>query len=143
MPGYVLDTTVLIDYARAFAGGPELVERLFGETGDLYTCDVISAEALSTGDELERDVIGRLLDALEYIAIDPEGARWAGGQRHARRLAGRRAPLADALIAATAWRMGATVVTRNGADFELFGVPVLAYGMGPGAKAGTKRGSTP
>lgn len=87
--------------------------------------------------------IDRLIDALEYIAVDPEGARWAGGQRHARRLAGRRAPLADALIAATAWRMGATIVTRNRADFEPFGVPVLGYGTGPAAKAGTKRGSTP
>jgi predicted nucleic acid-binding protein len=35
------------------------------------------------------------------------------------------APFADALIAATAHTHGLTVVTRNTADFERFGVPVL------------------
>ena len=47
----------------------------------------------------------------------------------------------NSLIAALAWRMKATVVTRNPADFEAFGVPVLGYGESQ-ASAGTKRGST-
>jgi predicted nucleic acid-binding protein len=120
-----------------------MVDRLFGETAELYTCDVITAEALSGGDQAERLVIGRLLDALEYVAIDPEGARWAGQRRQGLRGAGRRPPLTDALIAAAAWRLGATIVTRNAADFEPFGVPVRSYVPAAGAKAGTKRGSTP
>ena len=75
-------------------------------------------------------------------AIDPEGARWAGDRRRQLRAQGRRGPLGDALIAALAWRMEATVVTRNPRDFEPFGVPVLGYGEPPQASAGTKRGST-
>jgi predicted nucleic acid-binding protein len=143
VPGYLLDTTVIIDQVRGYAGGPEIVQRLFSETADLYTCAVIFAEALSGGDEEERRIIGRLLDALEYITIDPEGASWAGQRRRELRRAGRCAPLADALIAATAWRMGAMIVTRNGADFEAFGVSVLGYGTAAVARVGTKRGSTP
>mgnify|MGYP001825584654 FL=1 len=76
----------------------------------------------------ERDLIVRLLDALEYLAIDPEAARWAGDRRRELRAQGRRAPLGDSLIAAVAWRMNATVVTRNPRDFELYGVAVLGYG---------------
>ncbi|MFV2062087.1 MAG: type II toxin-antitoxin system VapC family toxin [Chloroflexota bacterium] len=143
MAGYLLDTTVLIDHARGFADGVEILERLFAETSHLYTCDIVTAEALSGGDATERAVISRLLDALEYLAIDPDGARWAGRRRQELRSKGRRHPLADALIAAAAWRVGATVVTRNAADLERFGVPVLGYGRGRQTNAGTKRGSTP
>jgi len=59
------------------------------------------------------------------------------------RATGRRCPLADALVAAAAWRLEATIVTRNSADFEPLGVPVLGYGAESQARAGTKRGSTP
>lgn len=125
---YVLDTTVLIDHAKGRAEGAEVLATLFAETSLLYTCDVVTSESLSGGIPPERALITRLLEALEYVAIDPEGARWAGMRRRELRMAGRRCPLADALIAAVAWRMDATVVTRNAADFERFGVPVLAYG---------------
>jgi predicted nucleic acid-binding protein len=139
---YLLDTTVLIDHAKGHRDGVAVLARIFEETTQLYTCDVVTSEALSGGDEEERGVIGRLLDALEYVAIDPEGARWAGERRRELAASGFRHALADALIAATAWRLDAVVVTRNSADFEPFGVPVLGYGVPPQARAGTKRGST-
>lgn len=139
---YLLDTTLLIDHAKGRPDGVALLARMFEETSDLYACDVTTTESLSGGTPEERAIIARLLDALEYIAIDPEGARWAGDRRRELREAGRRCPLADALIAAVAWRMDATIVTRNGADFERFGVPVVGYGSGPATSTGTKRGST-
>ncbi len=142
MTGYLLDTTVLLDHSTGRRDGVEMLARLFSEAGSLYACDITTSEALSGGPSQERGVILRLLDALEYIAIDPEGARWAGDRRRELRARGRRSPLGDALIAAAAWRMDATVVTRNPADFEPFGVSVLAYGEPPHANAGTKRGST-
>jgi predicted nucleic acid-binding protein len=139
---YLLDTTLLIDHAKGRRDGAEMLARLFAETGRLYTCDVVTCEALSGGIDEERALITRLLDALEYLAVDPEGSRWAGDRRRELRAHGRRSPLGDSLIAAIAWRMEATIVTRNPADFELYGVPVLGYGEPPQAKAGTKRGST-
>jgi len=140
-PAYLLDTTVLIDHAKGRPDGVAVLARLFAEASELYSCDVVTSESLSGGVPAERALIARLLDALEYVAIDPEAARWAGDRRRELRTAGRRSPLGDALIAAVAWRMDATVVTRNAADFERFGVPVLVYGDFQ-AREGTKRGST-
>ena len=125
---YVLDTTLLIDHAKGRRDGVEMLARLFSETGRLYTCDVVTCEALSGGIDEERELITHLLDALEFVVIDPEGSCWAGDRRRELRAEGRRSPLGDSLIAAVAWCMDATIVTRNPVDFERFGVPVLGYG---------------
>jgi predicted nucleic acid-binding protein len=126
---YLLDSTVIIDYAVSYQPGIEIVDKLFAEGGDLLTCDVVACEALSGGHPEELVFVRALLDALEYVSVDPGGARWAGDRRHERIDAGRRKPgIGDALIAGLAWRLGATVVTRNAKDFEGFDIPVLGYG---------------
>jgi predicted nucleic acid-binding protein len=126
---YVLDSTVLIDHARAFQPGVEILRWLFEGASVLYTCDVVACEVLSRGDTFEQQAAQTLLDALEYVALDPDGARWAGDRRRERIEAGSGKPsVGDALIAAVAWRLEATVVTRNARDFEPFGIPVLEYG---------------
>ncbi len=127
--GYVLDSTVVIDYAIGYKPGEEIVERLFAESSELYVCDVVTCEALSRGAPEEMRLTRSLLAALEYVAVSPEDARWAGEQRRSRRQVGRRAPgTTDAIIAALAHSLSATVVTRNARDFEAFDVPVLGYG---------------
>ena len=127
---YVLDTTVVIDHVDGYIPAIGLLDRLFAETADLYTCDIVSCEALSKGSDEIVAAKRTLLDALEYVALAPDGARWAGEQRRMQRHAGRRSPsTTDALIAALAHSLGATVVTRNAKDFEAFGVPVLGYGL--------------
>lgn len=123
---YLLDTTLLIDHAKGRPGVDDLVRRLFEDPNDLYVCDVVVAEALSGGSELERGGINALMRAVEYVSIPPEAAVWASASRHARRAIGPRS-LADALLAGLAWSLKAMVVTRNPADFERQGVPVLAY----------------
>lgn len=129
---YVLDTTFVIDHVDGYEPAVQLLGRLFQETSSLFTCDVVTCEALSKGDEEELAIKRILLDALEYVALAPEGARWAGEQRRSRRQLGRRAPsTTDALIAALAHSLDATVVTRNADDFEAFDVPVLGYGQPP------------
>lgn len=130
MTAYLLDTTVLIDHANDAYGASDLVERLFEETGDLFTCDAVVAEALSKGGDQELLVVERLIGALEYVATSPDAARWAGANRRQR---GRSSPrrLADALVAGVAWSLNATIVTRNPRDFERQGVPVLVYGQTP------------
>jgi predicted nucleic acid-binding protein len=126
---YLLDSTVIIDYAVSYQPGLEIVDKLFSGGADLYTCDVVTCEALSRGGPEELVFVRSLLDALEYVAIDPDGARWAGDRRRERTEAGARKPsVGDTLIAAVAWRLGATVVTRNARDFAAFQVPVLEYG---------------
>ena len=58
-----------------------------------------------------------------------QSLRVGPADRRAERVPGEsRRHLGDALIAGLAWRLGATIVTRNPRDFEAYGVPVLGYG---------------
>lgn len=125
---YLLDSTVIIDYSLGREAGVRIMEELFGRAADLYICEVVTCEALSGGTPEGRLEIRSLLDALEYVALDPEAAGWAGERRAERAAGTSRRHLGDALIAGLAWRLGATIVTRNGRDFEAYGVPVLGYG---------------
>jgi predicted nucleic acid-binding protein len=125
---YVLDSTVIIDYVIGYRPGEAVVERLFAETSELYTCDVVTCEVLSKGTLDDLRVARSLLRALEYVALPPDGAQWAGDMRREQLEFGRRKPnTTDALIAALAHTLGATVVTRNARDFAAFDVPVLGY----------------
>jgi predicted nucleic acid-binding protein len=124
---YLLDTTVLLDFAHDREDAAELVDRLFADAETLYTCDVVTCEALSGGNDLERRAIRGILDALEYVAMAPESARWAAEARRTGRSAPGARSLADALIAATAWSLSATLVTRNPRDFERLGIRILRY----------------
>lgn len=138
MSGYLLDTTIIIDHAHGYSGGVQMVRSLFEETAELYTCAVVTCEALSHGDEQQVAAVAALLEALEYVALPPDGARWAGDRRRQRIESGRGKPgTSDALIAALANSLGATVVTRNAKDFEVFDVPVLAYEKSLGRSVGT------
>ncbi|HUP83206.1 MAG TPA: type II toxin-antitoxin system VapC family toxin [Candidatus Limnocylindria bacterium] len=129
MTAYVLDTTVVIDHVDDYVPASNILAKIFEETIQIYTCDVVTCEALSGGDDTTVAARLRLLNALEYVALAPEGARWAGRQRRRLRAEGRRAPgTTDALIAALAHSLDATVVTRNARDFSAFDIPVLGYG---------------
>jgi predicted nucleic acid-binding protein len=122
---YLLDSTVLIDHSRGRPRAVELLESLFSEPNDVYTCDVVVTEALSGGSDEERGVIQALIRVLEYVSTHPDAAVWAADSRRGRRTSPR--SLADSLIAAVAWSLDATVVSRNPKDFEPLGVAVLAY----------------
>jgi len=123
---YLLDTTVLIDHSRGKPGAVQLVSQLFSAPNDLLVCDAVVAEALSSGPDFEITALGTLIEALEYVATNPEAARWAGAsRRRLRRTSPRR--LGDSIIAGVAWFFDATVVTRNPQDFEIQGVRVLGY----------------
>ena len=124
---YLLDTTLIIDHAHGHEPAMRLLERLYEEGAELFTCDVVVCEALSGGTDDHRRVISRLLDPLDFVATDPAAARAAGDARLERHHAGGKLGLGDALIAAVARGMDATIVTRNRPDFERQGAPVLAY----------------
>lgn len=124
---YLLDTTLIVDHVHGHDPAMALLHRLHEQGAELYTCDVVVCEALSGGDDEHRRVVSRLLRALDYVATDPDAAREAGAARLARHRSGGKLGLGDALIAAVARGLDATVVTRNRPDFERQGASVLAY----------------
>jgi predicted nucleic acid-binding protein len=124
---YLLDTTLVIDHAHGYEPAMALLHRLYEEGAELFTCDVVVCEALSGGTDEHRAVVARLLQALDYVATDPDAARSAGDARLQRHRSGAKLGLGDALIAAVARGLDATVVTRNRPDFERQGASVLAY----------------
>jgi len=124
---YLLDSTLLIDHANRDAPAAALLARLHGEPAELYTCDVVTCEVLSQGDADHLHHLRVLLAALEYVSTSPDAARRAAEARRLRRQAGGKLGLGDALIAAVAADLGATIVTRNRPDFARQGINVLTY----------------
>ena len=124
---YLLDTTIVIDHAHGYEPAMALLHRLYEEGAELFTCDVVVCEALSGGSDEHRAVVSRLLAPLGFVATDPDAARAAGAARLKRHETGGRLGLGDALIAAVASGLGATIVARNRPDFERQGATVLTY----------------
>lgn len=124
---YLLDTTLIVDHAHGHEPAMRLLHRLYEEGAELFTCEVVVCEALSGGSDEHRSVVSRLLEPLDFVATDPTTARRAGEARLERHRAGGKLGLGDALIAAVAKGLGATIVTRNRPDFERQGALVLSY----------------
>ena len=124
---YLLDTTLIIDHAHGYGPAMALLHKLYEDGAELFTCDVVVCEALSGGSDEHLAIVSRLLEPLDYVATDPAAARLAADARLRRHQSGGKLGLGDALIAATAAGLGATVVTRNRPDFERQGASVLGY----------------
>ena len=123
----LLDSAFVIDLMN---GLPEAIARQarIHEVGDeLVINEVVICEVRAglRGGGVER--FGRLLEPIEFIQPGPESALLAGGWREKARSRGRHLSLADALIAAAADSVGASVLTRNVKDFALTPVRVETY----------------
>ena len=115
MAKYLIDTNILIDHLRGDPAANHLLRDV--ETGRVRAtisviteCELLSSPVLSTRDERK---IVELLELLPRVAVTSHIARLAGTLR-------RRYPItvADALIAATAIRSRAILLTRNIKDFR-------------------------
>jgi predicted nucleic acid-binding protein len=118
---------MVIDHTHGYPPAMALLARLFEEGAELYTCDVITCEALSGGTDEHRESVSAVLRPLAYESTSPDAARQAAARRLERHQAGGKLGLGDALIAAIAEDLGAAVVTRNRPDFERQGIEVLTY----------------
>ena len=123
----VLDSTFLIDHLRGQREAADALARIFEQGDDPVVTEVVVCEVRAGLRPDDERHLAALLEPMEFVQPDPGTAMRAGRWRAELRADGRTLSLADALIAAAADSMGATVVTRNVRDFALTPVPVETY----------------
>jgi len=133
---YLLDTCAVSELTRA-RPGKSFVRWLDSQDEDRLAISVLTLGEIEKGIAklpdsrkknalhawLHRDLVGRFSDRL--LDITPDIALTWGRLPADAETRGRRAPVIDALIAATALVHGCTVVTRNESDIARCGAPVL------------------
>jgi predicted nucleic acid-binding protein len=124
---YLIDTTFIIDVLDGDLPARRRLSRLYEDGDQVYVNEVAVCEA-ATGAPLHPDpALVALIRPFEFIQPGPESALDAGRWRAEARRRGRTLSLPDALIAAAAHAVEATILTRNVRDFALTPVPVEAY----------------
>lgn len=130
---YLLDTNVLCEPTRQQASEPVSQWLLSQACVRVSAISLMEIEyglsRLPKGEK--RDRLTKWLEgvlasaAIEIIPVDAAVARSAGRLKRLAETSGRPRPNADLIIAACAQVTGSVVATRNTADFEGLGVPLL------------------
>ncbi|MFN3762012.1 MAG: type II toxin-antitoxin system VapC family toxin [Anaerolineae bacterium] len=124
MADYLLDTGILIRHLRNRPGYRELLHRLAQE-GQLIIASLTRLEVIQGMRDHEREATFALLDALQTHPLDAPTADLAGEMIRAWRKKGITLGGPDAVIAASALRCRATLVTTNPRHFPMEDLPVL------------------
>jgi len=123
----VLDSTFVIDHLRGEAGAVDRLRRMFEDGDEPIVTEIVVCEVragLLPGDEPH---LTALLEPLEFVQPGRETAMLAGRMRADLLRRGRTLALGNALIAASAHHLGATVITRNVRDFTQTPIPIESY----------------
>lgn len=124
---YLLDSTFAIDLLRARRDATERMWRLVAAGDDPYLTDVVMCEIATGMRPHESAALDAFVAGLEFVQPGPEVSRRAGILRGEARARGLTLSVPDALIAATADALDATVLTRNLRDFALTPARVETY----------------
>lgn len=125
MGRYLIDTDVIIDYAWEREPARSLFLVMLAGREDVGLCAVQLAEIYSGQERGERQALDAFLFALPCWEITPEVGIVAGDYRRTSARRGRTIATPDALNAAVAWSMGATIVTRNAKDYPMTDIDIL------------------
>lgn len=120
----LLDTSVLIDHLRGDVRAHRVITSLEAQGRGLSASVLTKVELLAGMRPAERSATRRLIDAIAWIEVDDDLAERAGelASRFLKSHPG--IELVDYVIAATAERTGADLVTRNRKHFPMLpGLP--------------------
>lgn len=121
---YLFDTTLLIDISRGNGRAAGVAADL-ARHGRVGTSVINIAECLRGAHLHERPFWDQMFSTLELWVVEVPDAEKAGRRMFDLARTGFQVAIADALIAAVASRLDATVVTSNVRDFERLDVRVL------------------
>ncbi|MEK7248730.1 MAG: PIN domain-containing protein [Chloroflexota bacterium] len=128
MPDVVLDTTVFIDAYNQQPAAVAILEHVARRRLDAGFSPVTVYELwLKPMDRDEESFYTSLLDIVEELPFTRNAARQVGIWLRATTRQQRSTLAADAMIAATAASLGATIITRNPRDFTRFYSDVQSY----------------
>lgn len=125
MTKYLLDTTALIDHLHGRQRTVELITGLAHQGHDLGVCCVNVAELYSGLSDKERVKADRLIDSLDYYEIPQDASKMAGNYRFDFTKRGVTLTTTDTLVAATAIKHGATLITANVKDYPMEEIELL------------------
>lgn len=124
---FLLDTTFAIDFLNGRTEAVARLERLFAAGDEAFLNDVVVCELASGARPADDTGLAALIRAVEFVQPGAEVAEQAGRWRGQARARGVTISVPDALIAAAADALGATVVTRNVRDFARLPVAIEEY----------------
>lgn len=124
---YLLDTSFAIDVLRNHPGAVHRFTQLFEIGDDAFINDVVVCELATGARPADEAGLAALIRAVEFVQPGPEVAAVAGQWRGQARRRGVTISVPDALIAATADALRATVITGNTRDFERLPVAIETY----------------
>lgn len=123
----ILDSTFVIDHLRGDPAARDRWRRMFEEGDQPVVTEIVVCEVRTGLRASDGPVLDRFLVPTEFVQPGRETATLAGQWRAEVSADGRTLGLPDALIAAAAFRLGGSVVTRNVRDFELTPARVETY----------------
>ena len=130
---YLLDTTALIDLSKGITAVQARIKELVASGAELGVCAVNVAEFVAGVPPAERTQWIQWLQEFRYWDISHQAAVHAGLYRSVFARQGRTIDTADALIAAVAWSLGATILTDNLEDFPMDDVELQSPRREPGS----------
>lgn len=119
MERYLVDTTVLIDVSRGIADIRWELDELAAAGAELGVCAVNVAEFAAGIPVAHAFRWEQLLREFQFWSITHEMALLAGGYRYSLRRRGITLQMTDALVAAAAATVGATILSDNIKHFLL------------------------
>lgn len=120
----LLDTTSLIDFSRGLEPSTACVKHLLVSSDEVGVCPVTVAELFAGLQPRRHHEWNTLLSDLLFWPISYSASVQAGTWQYAFARQGIQIGMMDALVAAVADEMGATIVTSNGKHFPM-GIPIL------------------
>jgi predicted nucleic acid-binding protein len=116
---YLLDATVLIDISKKHEPISSIVYRWLADLTEVGVCGVIVTEFFAGLRPEQRPRWAMFVERLEFWDVTPQIAMQAGIYRFTFARRGTTLATTDAIIAATAVSVGATLVTGNVKDFPM------------------------
>ncbi len=131
MSGFVLDTTVLIEYAQGVEPTTARVLELVEGKVELFICAVQLAEYYAGEMPGTNPAMDAFIARLTFMPLTRPVALLAANYRYELALQDRRLRTPDALIAALARTTSATLVTNNVRDFPIPNITIERLGGTP------------